>query len=312
MLATLGELPDDLDRWGLELKWDGVRALAYVDNGEVRVCGRRGTPVTSNYPELGALADLMAGHDAIFDGEIVAFADGHPSFGRLQRRMHVAHPSPQLIRTVPIRYVVFDLLYLDGASLLDLPYSERRALLQDLDLAAGPIEVPPYLNAEDRDQVMELLAYTQEENLEGLVAKRLDSRYTPGKRVGFWRKIKNLRFQEVVVVGWKPGLGRRLGTVGSLLCGAYTGDDLRFIGHVGTGFSDATLDELAAMMKPMERSKPACSGEIPREVARDAHWVEPVLVGEVAYSEWTSDGRLRHPSWRGLRSDKDPGEVTRE
>ncbi|GAA3199070.1 non-homologous end-joining DNA ligase [Actinocorallia longicatena] len=312
MLATLGELPDDLERWALELKWDGVRALAYVESGGVRVCGRRGRPVTSNYPELGALADLLGEHEAVLDGEIVAFADGRPSFERLQRRMHVARPSPTLIRTVPIRYVVFDLLLLDGKSLMDLTYVERRELLEELDIAAGPVEVPPYLPAEDREQVMELLTYTREESLEGLVAKRLDSRYAPGKRVSSWRKIKNVRTQEVVIVGWRPGQGRRLGSVGSLLCGFYDGDALVFAGHVGTGFSDALLDELSALLEPLARPGTPCAGEIPREVAKDARWVEPLLVGEVAFAEWTAEGRLRHPSWRGLRSDQDPLEVTRE
>ncbi|WP_460367452.1 non-homologous end-joining DNA ligase [Actinocorallia lasiicapitis] len=312
MLATLAGLPDDLERWALELKWDGVRALAYVESGEVRVAGRRGRTVTGHYPELGTLADLLGDRDAVLDGEIVAFADGRPSFERLQRRMHVARPSPTLIRTVPIRYVVFDLLRLDGASLCDLPYTRRRELLEELDLAAGPVEVPPYLPAEDREQVEELLAYTREENLEGLVAKRLDSKYSPGRRTTLWRKIKNVRTQEVVVVGWRDGQGRRHGAVGSLLCGYFDGDDLIFAGHVGTGFSDAVLDELAALLEPLARTGTPCSGAIPGEVAKEAHWVEPVLVGEVAFAEWTSEGRLRHPSWRGLRTDQDPREVTRE
>ncbi|ROO83110.1 bifunctional non-homologous end joining protein LigD [Actinocorallia herbida] len=312
MLATPGELPDDLDRWALELKWDGVRAISRLEHGRALIFGRRGTPITASYPELGALADLLPGHNAVLDGEIVAFEGGKPSFSRLQRRMHVRAPTTALVRAVPVRYVVFDLLRLDDRSLLDVPYVERRAALEELELAAGPVEVPPHLLAEDREQVNELLAYTAEENLEGLVAKRLDSRYTPGRRSGAWIKIKNLRTQEVVIVGWRPGQGRRHGSVGSLLCGVHLDGELRFAGHVGTGFTDDFLDELALLLKPLERSTTPCHGEIPRAVEKDAHWVEPLLVGEVVFTEWTPEGRLRHPSWRGLRSDKDPAEVVRE
>ncbi|WP_344239986.1 non-homologous end-joining DNA ligase [Actinocorallia libanotica] len=335
MLAVSGGLPEDPENWALELKWDGVRALAEVGPEGVRVFARRGVPITSTYPELGALADLLAGHvdpgddprapegrpgrpslrsgppgRTLLDGEIVAFEEGRPSFERLQRRMHVPHPDRRLLRSVPVRYVVFDLLELDGMSLLDLPYVQRRALLQDLDLAAGPVEVPPYLPASDREQVRELLDYTARERLEGLIAKRLDSRYQPGRRADAWQKIKNFRSQEVVVVGWRPGQGRREGTLGSLLLGVHDRGRLRYAGHVGTGFDDAALDDLMARLRPLERRTWPCEGTPPWEVSRDAHWVEPVLVGEVAFTEWTADGRVRHPSWRGLRSDKAPEETS--
>ncbi|WP_344450106.1 non-homologous end-joining DNA ligase [Actinocorallia aurantiaca] len=309
MLAVSGGLPGDPENWALELKWDGVRALAEVTPEEVRVYARRGVLITSTYPELSALADLLAGHRAVLDGEVVAFEDGRPSFHRLQRRMHAPRPSSRLIRSVPVRYMVFDLLELDGMSLLDLPYVQRRALLQDLELAAGPIEVPPYLPAADKEQVEELLAYTEQERLEGLIAKRLDSRYLPGRRASTWQKIKNFRTQEVLVVGWRAGKGRREDTLGSLLLGVHDRGRLRYAGHVGTGFDDAELDDLAARLRPLERPGWPGEGEPPPEVARDSHWVEPVLVGEVAFTEWTADGRVRHPSWRGLRSDKDPRDV---
>lgn len=309
MLATSGGLPDDPENWALELKWDGVRALAEVGPEGVRVYARHGVPITSSYPELQALSDLLAGHRAVLDGEIVAFDGGRPSFGRLQRRMHVPHPTRRLLRSVPVRYMVFDLLELDGMSLLDLPYVQRRALLRDLELAAGPVEVPPHLPAADRGQVEELLEYTARERLEGLVAKRLDSRYHPGRRTDAWQKIKNFRAQEVVIVGWRPGQGRREGTVGSLLLGVHVEGRLRYAGHVGTGFDDAALDDLAARLRPLERGSWPGEGEPPREVSRDAHWVEPRLVGEVAFTEWTADGRVRHPSWRGLRADKTPAEA---
>lgn len=314
MLAVTGELPEDADRWGLELKWDGVRVISSVTADGVRATGRRGAEVTGRYPELTGLADLVQGHDVVLDGEVVAFRHGRPSFEWLQRRMHVLRPDARLVRRVPVRYVVFDLLYLDGRTLYDMPYVRRRELLDSLDLAGGgPVEAPPYLHAADTEQVKELVEYTWEQRLEGMVAKRLDSPYRPGLRVDFWRKVKNFQTQEVVVCGWRPGRGRREGGVGSLLLGVH--DDkgaLRFAGHVGTGFTDRALDDIYERLWPLRRPTSPYDDAVPREHARDAHWVEPALVGEVAHGGWTREGRLRTPSWRGLRDDKDPLEVTYE
>jgi bifunctional non-homologous end joining protein LigD len=318
MLAVTGALPgaaggtDDAARWGLEIKWDGVRVISYISQDGVRATGRRGSEMADRYPELSGLADLLPEQQAILDGEVVAFdRTGRPSFERLQRRMHVAFPDPRLIREVPVRYVVFDLLYLDGHPLYDLPYTARRELLQGLELTAGPIEAPSYLHAADAEQVAELLEFTREQELEGLVAKRLDSPYRPGRRVDYWRKVKNFGTQDVVIGGWKPGKGRRTGGVGSLLVGVYDAGRLCFVGHVGTGFTDRMLDDMAAALKPLERATSPYDDEVPRDFARAAHWVEPRLVGEVAYSGWTREGRLRTPSWRGLRADMNPKEVTR-
>ncbi|GLZ06974.1 hypothetical protein Acsp03_44400 [Actinomadura sp. NBRC 104412] len=314
MMAATGDLPGDTGRWGLELKWDGVRVIAYVSADGVRASGRRVTELAGRYPELSALSDLLPHHDVVLDGEVVAFDDGRPSFERLQRRMHIARPDPRLIREVPVRYVVFDVLYLDGHLLYDLPYTDRRTLLADLDLGGtGPIEVPPYLDGGDSAQVAELMEFTKEQRLEGLMAKRLDSVYRPGRRVDFWRKVKNFLTREVIICGWKPGRGRREGGVGSLLLGEYdTKGRLCFVGHVGTGFTDRALDELYETLWPLRRPTPPYDEPVPREFARDAQWVEPRLVGEVAYSVRTRDGRLRFPSWRGLRDDKDPLEVISE
>ncbi|MBC6459769.1 non-homologous end-joining DNA ligase [Actinomadura sp. HBU206391] len=314
MLASPGELPgEDAARWGLELKWDGVRVISYISAEGVRATGRRGGEVAGNYPELSGLADLLPGRQAILDGEVVAFdRTGRPSFELLQRRMHVAHPDRHVIREVPIRYVVFDLLFLDGHVLYDLPYADRRELLQALELTAGPIEAPSHLHASDAEQVVELLAFTREQELEGLVAKRLDSPYRPGRRVDHWRKVKNFRTQEVVVGGWKPGKGRRAGGVGSLLLGVYDADRLCFVGHVGTGFTDRMLDEMTALLHPLETPTSPYDDDVPREFARGARWVRPRLVGEVAYASWTAERRLRAPSWRGLRDDRNPADVTRE
>ncbi|WP_030173152.1 non-homologous end-joining DNA ligase [Spirillospora albida] len=313
MMAATGELPAG-GRWGLELKWDGVRVIAQVTADGVRAGGRRGGDVLVRYPELSGLSDLLPHHDALLDGEVVAFESGRPSFERLQRRMHVSRPDPRLIREVPVRYVVFDVLFLDGALLYDTPYADRRKILAGLDLAGtGPVEVPPYLDSDDTEQVEELIAFTREQHLEGVMAKRLDSPYRPGRRVDFWRKVKNFLTREVVVCGWKPGKGRREGGVGSLLLGEYDGKGrLGFIGHVGTGFTERALDELYTALWPLRRPTAPYDDPVPREYVRDVQWVEPMLVGEVAYSALTREGRLRHPAWRGLRDDKDPLEVTSE
>jgi bifunctional non-homologous end joining protein LigD len=309
MLATPGELPDDVDRWALELKWDGVRAIVYVSGGKVRVVGRRGIEATGRYPELQTLADLLPDQTAVLDGEIVAFDEGRPSFERLQQRMHVDHPGTRLIRHVPVHYVVFDLPYLGGHPLYDVPYHDRRALLDELELAAGPIEAPPYLPGADADQLQELLDYTKEQGLEGLIAKRLDSPYRPGRRVDFWRKVRNFRTQDVVIGGWKTGRGRREGGVGSLLLGVYEDEGLRFVGHVGTGFSDADLDDLHKWLARLERPASPYAHEVPREYARWAHWVEPSLAGEVEFSRWSKDRMLLHASWRRLRPELTPEHV---
>jgi DNA ligase D-like protein (predicted ligase) len=313
MLATTGDLPDDVARWALEIKWDGVRALVYIDRGQVRAVGRRGIEATSRYPELQVLADLLPDQTAVIDGEVVAFdAEGRPSFERLQNRMHVDRPDARLIRRVPVHYVAFDLPYLSGHELYDLPYRDRRALLDGLELAAGPIEAPPYLHGAEVDQVRELRDYTREQGLEGLIAKRLDSPYRPGRRVDFWLKVKNFRTQEVVIGGWKAGKGRREGGVGSLLLGVYDSADLRFVGHVGTGFTDVELDDLHKRLVSLERPDSPYVGEVPREHARHAYWVDPSLTGEVEFSRWTRDGMLLHASWRGLRPEIPPEEVRRE
>lgn len=311
MLATAGELPRGAwaARFGYEVKWDGIRVITYVTGGDVRATGRRTNDVTVRYPEVSALAGLLGSHGAVLDGEVVAFdAAGRPSFERLQHRMH-ATPDASLLREIPVTYLVFDLLYLDGRELFDLPYADRRELLDGLGLEAPRVQTPPGFTGDGED----LLRATAAQGLEGIVAKRLDSPYRPGRRSGDWIKVKTFRSQDVVVVGWRPGQGRRAGGIGSLLMGVYDEDGaLRFAGHVGTGFSDRILDDMARMLAPMEVPESPIAGGVPPDVARDAHWVRPELVGEVAYAHWTGDGRLRHPVWRGLREDRLPHEVTRE
>ncbi|MDQ6875512.1 MAG: non-homologous end-joining DNA ligase [Actinomycetota bacterium] len=313
MLATTGSMPaaGEDERWGYEMKWDGVRAVVYVEGGRIRTMTRNERDVTDTYPEMKALGASMGQTQAVLDGEIVTFdGEGRPSFGRLQQRMHVTGAAQirRLVGDVPVVYLMFDLLHLDGRPLIDLPYAQRRELLDGLALAGASWQTPPYFAGGGAAVVQA----SNDQALEGVVAKRLDSRYLPGRRSDSWRKVKNFRTQEVVVVGWKPGQGRRDGGIGSLLLALRTDAGLTYAGNVGTGFTDAMLDDLARRLRPLARKTSPVAGDVPRVQARDAHWVSPKLVGEVEFTEWTADGRLRHPSWRGLRPDKAPAEVTRE
>jgi bifunctional non-homologous end joining protein LigD len=311
MLATPGELPpaQEDDRWGYEFKWDGVRAVAFVAGGRLQLRSRRGEDITVRYPELSALPDVLSGHDVVVDGEVVALdGQGRPDFGALQNRMHRTGPEvPRMAAEKPVTYLVFDLLALDGEDLLDLPYEERRARLDALGPSGHRWAATPWFAGGGES----IAAAGLENGLEGVVAKRLDSPYRPGVRGPEWVKVKNFRTQAVVVGGWRPGKGRRAGGVGSLLFGVHDDEGrLVYAGHVGTGFTDQALREVEALFTP-RRGSPF-DGALPREVTRDAHWVEPTLVGEVAYGVWTADGRLRHPSWRGLRDDIEPEEVVVE
>jgi bifunctional non-homologous end joining protein LigD len=312
MLAVLREqLPVDRDAYGYEFKWDGVRATVYVDGGRARVLSRNDRDVTPSYPELRDLAESLGSRQVVLDGEIVAFdGAGRPSFETLQSRMHVTNSAQvrRLMTHTPVTFLVFDVLHLDGRSLLDEPYVERRRLLEAMNLAGPSWQTPPHFDG-DGDAV---LAASKAQGLEGVVAKRLDSRYFPGKRSDCWLKVKNLRTQEVVIGGWKPGAGRRAGAIGSLLLGVPGPDGLEFVGHVGTGFTDKMLRELEAQLAPLERDDAPFATTVPREHARAARWVEPSVVGEVVFGEWTREGRLRHPAWRGLRPDKSADQVVRE
>ncbi|HEV2886092.1 MAG TPA: non-homologous end-joining DNA ligase [Jatrophihabitans sp.] len=321
MLAVAGELPGPAEdaQWGYETKWDGARVLAFVD-GEVRLRSRNDLDVTVSYPELAGLGEDLGARQAVLDGEVVAFgADGLPSFARLQKRMHVgrAGEAQRLSGTDPVRYLIFDVLHLDGEATVGLPYSERRRLLEGLKLDSAGWQCPRYFAGNGAT----LLRASQELRLEGVVAKRLASTYRPGRRSPDWRKIKNIRTQEVVVLGWQPGNGRRAGTVGSVLVGVPEGPasdgrpaagELRYAGKVGTGFTEAALTALHRQLRPLARPTPALTTPPPRPDTAGAQWVQPVLVAEVGFGEWTPDGRLRHPVWRGLRPDKSVDEVRLE
>lgn len=309
MLATAGPLPPDDDGWAYEVKWDGVRVLVAVEEGAVRLTSRAGNDVTGGYPELQALAGAVEG-PVLLDGEVVAFDEqGRSDFGLLQGRMHVRAPRADLQRAVPVQVVLFDLLAAPDP-VLEEPYSARRARLEELGLQGPSWQTSPSF---PRDGSA-VFAATQAQGLEGVVAKRVDSRYEPGRRSDCWVKVKHVKRQSAVVVGWKPGEGGRAGRLGSLLLAVQgsSGTDagLVFAGHVGTGFTQAELRRLGDLLLPLQRATAVC--EVPREHARHAVWVEPVLVAEVELTAWTRDGRLRHPSYKGLRDDVDPGAVVRE
>jgi bifunctional non-homologous end joining protein LigD len=299
MLATLGTLPTG-GGWTYEYKWDGVRGVVYVQGDDVRILSRNERDVTAAYPDI---ADAVRGRGTlILDGEIVAPDDqGRPSFARLQRRMNVRQPSAALISGTPLHYNVFDLLSLDGTALLDAPFTERRARLE----AQSGFQLTPSFVADSPDAVV---AESRRLGLEGVVAKRLDAPYSPGRRSPDWIKAPFIRTQEVVILGFKEGAGRRAGTIGALLVGLYRHGELSFAGGVGTGFTDDALHALQAQLTPLITADPA-AGDVPRHDARDATWVEPSVVGEVEYRSFTDDGRLRHSSWRGLRPDRRPEEA---
>ncbi len=311
MLCRAGALPASGRGWTCEFKWDGVRAVTYVDGGRVQIKSRNDLEITAAYPELHALGRALGSRAAILDGEIVAFDEaGRPSFGLLQQRMHVRGESAtrRLAQSIPVSYLVFDVMHLDGRSTLGLSYRERRALLKSLQLAGERWATPASYSQRPQAVLDAALAA----GLEGVVCKRSESPYVPGRRSDDWVKVRGFGTQEVVVGGFTPGKGGRSGTIGALVLGIPSAEGLRYVGKVGTGFSDAHLKELAARFAKLTRKTSPFVGQLPRSQVADATWLRPTLVGEVRFSEWTRDGRLRQPAWRGLRPDKDPGDVAVE
>ncbi len=310
MLATLAKaLPPDASAYGYEVKWDGVRALAYVEGGRARFESRKGGDITSRYPELRGLGAALGATPVVLDGEIVAFDGERPSFERLQRRMHVAseNTARRLAREVPVVYLAFDLLWLDGHSTLALTYEERRRLLEELELAGESWQTPAWY-----DDGPALRDASRASGLEGVVAKHRDSTYAPGTRSRSWLKVKNHLAQEFVVGGWVRGQGAREATMGALLVGYYeTGPEprLHYAGRVGTGFTESELTRLLRLLAPLEQDT---SPFDPPPRLRDAVFVEPKLVARVRFTEWTRAGVIRHPAYLGLRDDLDAKEVIRE
>lgn len=310
MLAKLGSLPRDDDEWGFEIKWDGVRAIAHVDAGHLELTGRNGTDFTPRYPEIGEMALALGSRRLVLDGEVVAFDEaGRPSFERLQSRMHLASDSQvrRRMKDLPVAYVAFDLLWLEGRSTLGLPYRDRRRLLEGLELEGPSWRTPAYREGDGEA----LLEASAQQRLEGVVAKRLDAAYEPGRRSGCWLKIKNRPSQDVVVGGWLPGEGGRAKTLGALCVGVHDepGGDLQYAGRVGSGFTQATLASTLSQLEPLRLDGSPFAG---RQPPKETIFVEPRLVAHVEFGEWTRAGTLRAPSFKGLRDDIEPAEVIRE
>ncbi|TYD00573.1 ATP-dependent DNA ligase [Arthrobacter echini] len=312
MLATPSAaqtLPDP-DDWAYELKWDGVRCIATVSEGGLTLWSRNGVDITAVYPELGDLAEHVRADSAVLDGEIVALDPrGRPDFGLLQQRMTLTGEQEieEARGITPVRLVLFDLPALEGNDLTGFEYRQRRELLERAVDEAGDhhVQVPAALDATFEEAVVA----SRQLGLEGIVAKRLSGDYRPGTRSPSWVKIRHLRTQEVVVVGWRPGNGGRAATLGSLLVAVPDGDTLRYVGRVGSGLGERDLRAARERVDGLARST-APLDDVPPAEASDAHWVSPSLVAEVRYSGRTGGGRLRHPVWRGWRPDKTPDDIT--
>lgn len=312
MLATLIGDAFDSDEWLFEFKWDGIRAFA-VCNHETTLFSRNQRDITATYPELGRLHERMVAIDAMIDGEIVAMVNGRPSFEALQSRVNLQErvAITRASKTLPVMYVAFDLLYLDGRSLLATPVEDRKAMLQELVVEKPElVMVSPAVESEGRA----VFQTARAQNLEGMVAKRLGSPYRPGKRSKDWLKVKTLHNADVVIGGWTKGERGRSGTLGALLVGAYDEGVLRYVGAVGTGFTDRSLADVLGQLQEQESDRcpfvddPSGSRSQFGKVIKDPHWTHPRLVAAVEFRELTSAGRLRAPSFKGLRKDKAPEE----
>ncbi|MDG4665787.1 ATP-dependent DNA ligase [Mycobacterium sp. 236(2023)] len=299
MLSTEGSVQRlTKGQWAFEGKWDGYRLLVEADHGRLTLRSRRGRDVTGEYPQLEALAADLADHHVILDGEAVALDEsGVPSFGEMQNRK----------RSTRLEFWAFDILFLDGRSLMRAKYSDRRRLLEALADGGGLI-VPDVLDGDGP----EALEYARSRRWEGVIAKKRDSTYQPGRRSSAWIKDKIWNTQEVVIGGWRQGEGGRTSGIGALMLGIPDGDGLQFVGRVGTGFSEKELASLKKTLAPLQTDESPFTTRLTGPDAKGVTYVRPELVGEVRYSERTSDDRLRQPSWRGLRDDKTPDEVVWE
>ena len=298
MLASLARAIPQGDGWQFELKWDGYRAIGAVDSERVELLSRNGNSLADRFP--GVVADLaaVAGNKSlVVDGEICALdSAGRPSFSAMQ----LGRPE------APIIYALFDLLELDGHSTIELPLHERRELLERL-IGAGPTSALRF--SESFDDGAALLAAVREQGLEGVMAKRSASLYAPGKRSRDWLKVKLVQRQEFLICGWTKGHGARSERFGALALGQRSGDELVYVGNCGTGFSDAVIDDLVARLMPLRRATTpfAIEPAMPKVRKGDVVWVEPQLVCEVEFAEWTHDGHLRAPSFQALRESRPRG-----
>jgi bifunctional non-homologous end joining protein LigD len=314
MLATSGELPANPANYAFEYKWDGVRALCF-HNGAARrgsatvLRSRNLLDITARYPELTGLYAALGKHQAILDGEIIALDEqGRPSFGQLQQRMHVSnlHALPRLMRQVPVWYVLFDLLHLDGRSLVNESYATRRRLLEGLKLKGAHWHLTPSILGEGAA----MLRSARENHLEGIVAKTVGGVYEPGRRSASWIKIKIVQRQEFVIGGWIPEGGANHHRIGALLLGCYDEDRrLHFAGSVGTGFKAADHAALTMALQALARPHSPFASRVPKA---GAVFVQPKLVAEVEYRRWPASGQVQQASYKGLREDKPARAVVRE
>ena len=309
MLATLTADAFDDPAWVFEPKWDGIRAIA-VCTDDTRLISRNDRDITVAYPELHRLDNRVVALDATLDGEIVAFDDGIPSFQRLQQRMHLRDERriEQMARQIPVAYIVFDLLYIDGEDLTSRPWEERREILEQVLVPSERVQLSPVTKGDG----VALFAAAGQQGLEGIMAKKRSSPYKPGDRSRDWLKIKVVFDADVVVAGWTEGEGRRAGSLGSLVMAVYDGDQLRYVGNVGTGFNRDSLADALGRLHALEETEPPFRSEVlrSRPELRQAHWVAPSLVIRVEHRQLTSAGRLRAPSFQGFREDKAPSDCT--
>jgi DNA ligase D-like protein (predicted ligase) len=306
MLATLTDTLPTQGKWVYEPKLDGVRALIYVSGGEVRIYSRNRKPLNGAYPELVEALEPAVRGDAVLDGEVVAFDSerGVTSFARLQQRMQLRDPLRARRSQVPIHLYLFDCLFYEGIDLTGLPLLDRKAVLRDIVWFDDPIRFTPHRTTGSAAMLRDACA----QGAEGILAKRADSRYVSARSTD-WLKLKCIRQQEFVIGGYTPPQGSRE-RLGALLVGYYEGKSLRYAGKVGTGYDRRTLEHLFRLLAPLHRpTTPFSEGPAP---AGDVQWVNPKLVAQVGFSEWTSAGLLRHPRFLGLRDDKAPREVRRE
>jgi bifunctional non-homologous end joining protein LigD len=301
MLATIGDHPFSDPNWLFEIKWDGVRALAWIVNGALTIRARSGTEITQRYPELASLPAALSARQAILDGEIAAIdAHGRSDFGLLQERMHVRAPAENLIARVPVVFFVFDLLYCDGYDLRQSPLVERKQLLQRLLHTSDKFRFSDH----QLERGKEIFEVARDNGLEGIVAKRIDSPYV-SERSTSWVKLKVTKTLDAVIGGWTAARTAAI-PLGSLLLGLYQGKKLRFIGHVGTGFDGKKLEELSGKLKKL--ASPSCPFDVVPETNEKPFWVSPDLVARVKFSEWTQEPALRHPVFIALREDVRPAD----
>jgi DNA ligase D-like protein (predicted ligase) len=289
--------------WIYEPKLDGERCLAFVRKGEVKLLSRNQKRIDHSYPEV--VRALEGAPDVVIDGEVVALAGEIPSFSMLQKRMHVLVPTPQLLKALPVLFYAFDIVHLEGYDVTRVPLLARKKLLAKAISFRKPLRKVPHRVGDGEAYYEEICG---EPGQEGLIAKRADSAYQ-SSRSKDWLKFKCSLEQEFVIGGYTDPQGSRSG-FGALLVGYYDDGELRYAGKVGTGFGHDLLAKLSKELKALKRSDPPFAD---RGIGRrNAHWVEPELVGQVGFSEWTGDGRLRHPRFIGLRRDKDATAVIRE